>query len=133
MYSGKQKTYYFWINFIRGKNGNEWKCKFQLISIPKIRLRFKNSDFCVISESHSILSLSLWPDGTLFFLQNLEKFHPKNVQPLLKAKIIKITNKLLNMDPSSDCFLCARQIWTRYDHWESLKIGSALLYQSYCI
>ena len=97
----------------------------QLISIPKIRLRFKNSDFCVIF-------MSLWPDATSFFLQNLEKFHPKNVQPLLEAKVFKILNKLLNMDPSSDCFLCACQIWTWYDHWETLKIGSAPLYRSYC-
>ena len=40
--------------------------------------------------------------------------------------------KLLNVDPSSDCFLCACQIWTQYDHWESFKIWSALLYRSYC-
>ena len=73
-----QKTYYLWINFVNGKSGNEQKCKFQLISIPKIRLRIKNSNFCVISESHSILSLCL--SGLMeprFFFKTSKNFTPK--------------------------------------------------------
>ena len=40
----------------------------------------------------------------------IEKFTPppkkkKNVQPLLEAKMIKISKKMGNMDPSSDFFL----------------------------
>ena len=34
-FESKQITYYFWINFVSRKSSNEWKCKFQFISIPK--------------------------------------------------------------------------------------------------
>ena len=58
---------------------------------------------------------------------------PKSVQPLLEAKITKIIQVIINMDPCLDCFLCEYQNWTWYDHWESLKLGSAPLYRLYCI
>ena len=51
----------------------------------------------------------------------------------LEAKIFKIIQNSINMNPSSDCFLCSCQIWTWYDHWESLKIGSVPLCRSYCM
>ena len=96
---------------------------FNSFQFQKIWLRFTKSDFCghfwVSLPTHSLF---LWPDGTLIFSSKPWKIS------LLEAKIFKIIQNVFNMDPSSDCFLCACQIWTWYDHWESLKIGLTPLY-----
>ena len=89
----------------------------------------------ILSFTPYSLSISLTRWNHVFFFKTMKNFTPpqkKNVQPLLEAKIFKIIQNFINMDPSSDCCLFACQIWTRCDHWESLKIGSAPLYKSYC-
>ena len=72
------------------------KCKFQLILIPKIRLRFKNNDFCVISESHSILSLCLSDlMEPRYLLQNLKNFTHKMFNLFWKPRYSKLQKNYL--------------------------------------
>ena len=43
--NGKQKTYYFWINFVRGKCGNEFFVLFSYC-VAKIRVKKNNVTCC---------------------------------------------------------------------------------------
>ena len=62
---------------------------FNSFQFQKMGLHFKNSDFCVISESHSILSL--WPDGTTFFSSKTSKnFTPKMFNLFWRPKYLKL-------------------------------------------
>ena len=107
--------------------------KFNSFQFQKIRLCFKNSNVCVISESHSILSLSV--SLTWWNLDFSSK--PRKISKMFnlfwRPRYSKLqTNCLIRILVQTVFFLHAKfKIW--YDHWESLKIGLAPLYRSYCI
>ena len=69
------------------------------------------------------VSLTWWNH---VFSSKPRKISPQKSSTSSGGQDIQNYKKLLNIDPSSDCFLYACQIWPQYDHWESLKIGSAL-------
>ena len=89
---------------------------------------------CHFRVSLHTLSLPLWPDGTLSFLQKPWKIpHPKkNIQPLLEAKIFKITKKCLIWNLVQTGFFLympnLNTIWSQ----RRLKNKKVPLYQSYC-